>query len=227
MSLDGLSFNELPKWKNPLAGTPATDHNCDPDIHINTQGAIEIYYLETLRPKKNNIRLLTEQPIRFSNRIAFQYDLQKNEPLVLSPAYIEYRDEPYLFLVNNVTKTVEYINFTRKKHLVHRPVHIQFPSSFHPWHLDISSCNGTFYLLTNGYYGEQSEERYTLYLSESKDLEHWSGTRKIMSTEDIPDSAAKYIYRSTFLTDGTTIGIWYSYVNTADQWHMGFKKCRL
>ena len=49
ISDDGLRFREERRGLNPLAPTPGTDHNDDPDI-LCAEGHYDLVYLETRRP---------------------------------------------------------------------------------------------------------------------------------------------------------------------------------
>ena len=57
VSTDGLRFTEEVRGLNPLVPPPPIDHNDDPDLFF-TGGCYYIFFLETLRPRLQNLKLL-------------------------------------------------------------------------------------------------------------------------------------------------------------------------
>ena len=233
-SNDGLQFNDFLPTKNPLVPAPKIDHNCDPDILFDKDSNLLLYYLETLRPFGNNVVLLKQDKStrKFSRKVVLSYNLKKKEHLILSPAIIQNvtSKKYFIFFVDNDEKTnrIKQItssttNYFKKKKTV--SAKIQFPKNYSPWHLDaIKGENGKYYLLTNGFYGKQEQDNYSLFLAESDDLIHWKNNREIFTKKDIPDTTAAYVYRSSAIITNETIGLWYSYTTNERKWKLGFKK---
>lgn len=233
-SKDGLQFNDFLPTKNPLVPAPKIDHNCDPDILFDKDSNLLLYYLETLRPFGNNVVLLKQDKStrKFSRKVVLSYNLKKKEHLILSPAIIQNvtSKKYFIFFVDNDEKTnrIKQItssttNYFKKKKTV--AAKIQFPKNYSPWHLDaIKGENGKYYLLTNGFYGKQEQDNYSLFLAESDDLIHWKNNREIFTKKDIPDTTAAYVYRSSAIITNETIGLWYSYTTNERKWKLGFKK---
>lgn len=223
-SPNGLVFNELNKWKNPLAETPYKDHNSDADIHIDQNNKIKIIYLESLRPELNKVIELTEVDTGFVKKELIIHDLLNNDPFILSPAFVRKNEKELLYFVNMTQKKVEYINLTQKTKI--NEININLPNNYSPWHVDILSYNNKLYLLTNGYYGNQQDGKYNLLISESTDGVTWNNTREILNENQVIDKELKYIYRSTFIMNEEYIVLWYSYVRKNDTWRVALKKIK-
>ncbi len=235
-SKDGLGFIEYSKGLNPIVPTPKIDHNCDPDIIFDEDNNLILYYLETLRPYGNNIVALLKKKNsnKFIRKTIVHFNLKKNENMVLSPAVAKssLNNLYYLYMVDISKKkyNIKFINSANplsfdKHKLTMNP--IKFPKNYSPWHLDIITSEGKYYLLTNGFYGKESNHNYSLFLAESKDLIHWKNNREILYDKNIPDINLKYVYRSSGLISNNVIALWYSYVNKFDEWKLAFKKINL
>ncbi len=233
-SINGIEFEDYLYKINPLVKTPIIDHNCDPDIILDKDGNIQLYYLETLRPYSNRVVLLSQNKNKFKRKVVMNFNFVKNERFIVSPAIAKYHNtkEYFMYFVNFNDKKnqVEYTIsnhhdlFNKKKILKNN---IKFPNNFNPWHLDIIISNNKYYLLTNGYYGKESDHNYVLFLAESSDLKHWQNNKEILSQKNIPDKELKYVYRSSGLISGNTLALWYSYVNKYDIWKLALKKLKI
>lgn len=234
LSKDGLNFSEFSKGINPLVSVPPIDHNCDPDIIFDKDSNLLIYYLETQRPYSNKVICLKQNRStnKFERKIVLNYNLLENEHLILSPSIAQLKNDYNLFFVDmNLTKNrIKSIKssslayFDKKKT---KTIHLKFPSYYSPWHLDVIKSGEIYYLLTNGYYGKQEDDNYSLFLAESKDLIHWYNNREIITKKDIPDSDMNFVYRSSGLTSNDTLALWYSYVTKSRTWKLGLKKIRI
>ena len=242
-SYDGVNFTDYMKDINPIVKKPIIDHNCDPDIFFNKKGELVIYYIEMLRPKLNNVIALTQKNKSsvFKKSTILNYNLKKNEPLIMSPSIMfnNKKNEYVLYFVNNDLKynRIETIiskkDYNFKKENTKTP-NIEFPKNYSPWHLDvIKGDDEKYYLLTTGYYGNPLNDNYSLYLAESKDLINWTNNHEILNKKNIPYKNLKYVYRSSALIADNKIAIWYSYTTkgaTKDltpTWHLALKKLNL
>jgi hypothetical protein len=236
-SKDGIQYEEYIAGINPLVPTPVMDHNSDPDILFNENGDLVIFYLETMRPNTNKVIALTinDKTSEISSKTVIEYNLSKQEDLILSPSLAEIGKKKklyYLYFVDMdvASDRIQYIESTTlysfdksqtKKNS------ISFPSDYVPWHLDVIRSNQTYYLVTNGYYGDPADKNYSLFLAESNDLIHWKNNREILTPNDVPDKTLKYLYRSSGLILNKTLALWYSYVTVDNVWKIAIKKLLL
>lgn len=241
-STDGVNFDEYSTGINPLVKKPVIDHNCDPDILFDKNGNLVVFYVEMLRPHANNIISLTQKgkTPKFKKRTLLHYNLSKNEPLVVSPSVIYNKNtkQYYMYFVNIVSPNkIEYIqskSITKFNKNETKEIKIKFPKNYSPWHLDVlKGDDDQYYLLTAGFYGNQENNKYSLFLAKSSDLINWTDNTEILSRKDVPHKNLNFIYRSTALISQNKITIWYSFtikpkkVGTTATWHLAVKKLPL
>ena len=242
-SYDGLHFSDYMKDINPLVEKPLFDHNCDPDIFFNKKGELVVYYIEMLRPKFNKVIALKQvnKSSTFKKATILKYNLTKKEPLIISPSiiYESINNDYIMYFVNNDLKKNRIQSITATKNLSFdkkqtKTPNIKFPSNYYPWHLDlIKSDDNKYYLLITGYYGNQLNDNYSLFLAESQDLINWTNNHEILNKKNIPYKNLKFVYRSSALISKNTIAIWYSFSlkqkekSGSPSWHLAFKKMKI
>jgi hypothetical protein len=233
-SNNGLVFHEYLAKINPLVNTPKMDHNSDPDIMYDKKGNLVLFYLETMRPFTNKVISLTQigKSKKFRKRIVLFHDLTKKKDLILSPALANLNDQHFMFFVNCSLKKnrIQYVaskNLTKFDSKRTKKVKISFPVNYKPWHLDVITGNDKYYLLVNGFYGEQNADLYSLFIAESNDLIHWTKNHEILTETNVPDKDLGYIYRATGLVTKDTIALWYSYATKQGTWKLAVKKLKL
>lgn len=244
-SSDGLNFYEPVPGINPLVATPSYDHNDDPDIHYDpSTNEFTIYYLETMRPDSQNVVRLIGAPGKLWNeKPVLHYDLKCEKKFILSPSFLKINSKKnaLFYVVKPADSTqkyhVEYIlskknNGFKKSNYITPALNI--PDSFHPWHLDVQTHNGRYYMLLDGFWGnepvwgEDNFNKYTLLLATSNDLRKWDvSPLNIVDCYGVNDAECKYVYRSTSLISGNIMVIWYSYVTKENVWKIGMKKVML
>ena len=194
VSDDGLHFHEERKNLNPLASAPETDHNDDPDIAL-FGGVYYLVYLETRRPEKQNIHLLTS-----TDRILWQdsiihtqnFENHGNIQFPVSPAQVYFGtpdsdgNTGYLYYVMNVEKSDpprHYIQYVTGQapgcfdfESPDTPVFDNLPVI--PWHVDIITDSARtpflYYMLISAVRHGQGRKHYSLYIARSSDLKHWT-----------------------------------------------------
>jgi hypothetical protein len=231
-SKDGVNYQ--PNASNPITPTPSYDHNCDPDIFFDDDMKKCIYYVEMMRPDSNNIVLLEENDkCEYDKETILHYDLKNGDPLTLSPAIIKNKNKHYLFFVNYYKDKGMFIEYlkTKKLHCWNKEksknINIDFPLNYSPWHLDIFKGNNTYYMLINGFYGDDSDDNYSVFLATSKNLKDWVVKSEVLSKSTAKGKSIKYYYRSTGLINNNVLVIWYSYVTTHNKWKLAVKKINI
>lgn len=235
-SIDGINFKDYRKGINPLVKAPPFDHNSDPDILFDKKDNLYLFYLETLRPFSNKVVLLkkTKGEAEFKRKVVVSFNLKNKEELILSPGVANNHQLNKYFMyyveMNKKKFNIQYMvsnqltYFNKKKALKAK---VKFPDNYSPWHLDVIATNDKYYLLTNGFHGDESNHNYSLFLAESDDLINWKNNREILTDKNIPDKNLQYVYRSSGLIQGDTLALWYSYVNKSDEWKLAFKKMKI
>ncbi|MDD5569964.1 MAG: hypothetical protein PHD97_02295 [Bacteroidales bacterium] len=240
ISSDGLNFYEEKKNLNPLVATPAYDHNDDPDIFYDTlQKKYFIFYLETMRPDSQNIKLLeSSDRVNWNSKTVVHYTLINSEKFVLSPAVTTGNCGKYfLFYVSRNESTArEKIQFFKSpkinewdKNKFYK-TNINLPDSFSPWHLNIIKYKSFYYMICNGYWGKEpfwkdpNIDKYTNLLFKSRNLKRWKFEKNILECKDIPSAECRYAYRSTGIICKNLMVIWYSYSDRQNRWYTGIKK---
>jgi|GEM_PF-592349 len=228
---DGFNFKEERSGLNPLAPQPAAGHNDDPDLFFDELSKqFWIYYLETLRPEKQNlVRLTSYDGIEWNKEKILEYDLVLGDNFILSPALVKYQEKYFLFAANNDGKGIKighYESQDGKSWDKNRFIkaNIIWPEHFRPWHVDVFSGGGWYYLLVNGnFYPLQDEQ--DLLVARSRDLENWELRARPLIYHGAFNS--RLIYRSTGLADEENLAVWFSYQNYHGRWGIGFKKFKL
>ena len=208
VSNDGLRFRTERKGINPLVPAPPVDHNNDPDILI-WAGSYCFYYLETLRPERQNLVLLrSTDRLSWTRITVLSYDLRGPlpEPLIVSPALSSRGDTLFLHYVNASTRPHR-IEFLTSRDPAAWEKSAARPAVFdhlavEPWHIDVSEAYGYYYMLVCAVSKTQGERKeYDLYIARSTDLEHWTfGARPVFIKKPF---RTRTIYRSSgFVQDG-------------------------
>jgi hypothetical protein len=224
---------------NPLIEKPKTGYNCDPDIFIDGNGKLNLFYLEVLNDSIQSLKkIVFENDFTYKNSNIFTYNPKNGDDFVLSPASIYSKDKFELFYIKLSDKqknTIKYSSFKDLESISNRgfkTLPLNLPNDFTPWHLDVVKHQDYYYLLINGYYGKQAEwnsnqkENYTLYITKSKDLKNWTNIGNVLHRKNVPIENLKYLYRSSALITEKNFGIWYSFVENDNVWKIGFKKIK-
>ncbi len=228
VSEDGLRFHEEFNGLNPLAPLPQTDHNDDPDI-IYTNGIYSLVYLETRRPEKQHLHMLTSSDRQHWKDTVIHTEympLHGEKKLMVSPAQTHKSGLSYLFYILNHEKAkkpehqIEYVIEDSSGKLNFEKTYTPFFDTLpvNPWHIDIFQDNDKWYMLITAV--EQLSEKkrsYALYLATSTDLQSWIFCPKKILAD---------CYRSTgFIRDGIMY-IYYSENKPAilQAWQIGLYK---
>jgi hypothetical protein len=247
VSSDGLRFDEEYPGINPLVPVPEKDHNDDPDLFF-YEDRWNIVYLETLRPQKQNMVLLSSADRRlWDSRIMHTFYLEKGDPMIVSPSFIQILKQPYFFYVNisESINTIEYVQ-------IGSPVspcteHVEWPgvrsppginddlnpdfnrrlkcpidlAGLNPWHVDVF-FHGDFYYMTICCVKESRDSHnksYSLYIARSKDNKAW---------ELSPKAVMQNSYRASGFILHDDIFIYFSRaVGIFEVWETGIMRCRL
>jgi len=238
-SLDGKKYT-IPKGiHNPLVEKPRIGFNCDPDMYVNEDGKLILFYLEILNDSMQSLQKLAfETDLSFKKSTVFSYNPKKGDDFILSPSFISEQgnlDFFYVKLSDKEKNTIKYKRIKDTESLTNQnfsTLPIKFPSDFTPWHVDVVKHNEYYYLFINGYYGKQAAwdsalpENYTVFVTKSKDLKKWITLGNVLNRKNVPVDDLKYLYRSSALITDKEIGIWYSFVNLKNEWKIGFKKVK-
>jgi hypothetical protein len=212
-SPDGLTFDEVRPAGNPVVPPPPIDHNDDPDLHRDpVTGEYVLLYLETLRPKAQNlIALRSRDLVTWSSEIALPYDLTAGDPFIVSPATILSADATHLFYVNTAEpyhiETMASPDGRTWDKTQRQPVALDL-GAITPWHLDVFACATGYGMLISGYPDKFTHQN--LYLATSPDLVTWTLRPEPLLAHDDPSLAVESLYRSTGLVLGDQLVVWYS-----------------
>jgi hypothetical protein len=231
VSSDGLRFREERRGLNPLAPAPDRDHNDDPDLSL-IDGTYYLFYLETLRPERQNLVLLESRDrLEWTRAAEWNWELrgENPDPMIVSPALAELNGEFFLYYVNTTERPyrVEFLKSARPdswdRKTASLPVFDRFP--FVPWHVDIVKGTGWHYLILDETEKVGDGERtYDLRLARSADLVHWTvSDRKLLDGKPF---GSRLIYRSTAWCDGGDLFVYFSY-KTKRMWRIGLVRKRL
>jgi hypothetical protein len=175
VSDDGLRFVEEYPGANPLAAAPPRDHNNDPDLFY-YEDKLRMIYLETLRPEKQNLVLLTRGGDgRWSSRIVHTDYLQAGDPLILSPVYARIQHREYFFYVNNTERSIQFVPLGKNcipDCSARQNVAINMEGRT-PWHIDIIPHKNCFYMLICCVRLDGRQKKYDLYAARSEDGHAW------------------------------------------------------
>jgi hypothetical protein len=205
ISDDGLHFSEEYPGSNPLAAAPPRDHNNDPDLFY-YNGKLCMVYLETLRPERQNLVLLTcSGGSDWSSRIVHTDYLDAGDPMILSPVYVRINQNDYLFYVN-MSHTCYKIQMVPIRQdfnpdcSLRRDITINMEGR-EPWHIDIIPYKDFFYMLICCVTRGKNQKKYDLYIARSVNGYTWTFSTNIL----IHDS-----YRATGFFMDDDMYIYYS-----------------
>jgi hypothetical protein len=200
---DGLRFFEEYPGINPLVPAPPHDHNNDPNLFY-YDGKLRIMYLETIRPERQNLVLLTHHGgAGWSSQTVHTDYFDAMDPMILSPVYVRINQEDYLFYVNLTLHKIQFVpighNFnpdcsTRKDISINM-------EGFDPWHIDIIAHEGVFYMLICCVKKEKNKKKYDLYAACSSDGHAWDFSANVL---------IKNSYRATGFFINDDMYIYYS-----------------
>jgi hypothetical protein len=184
LSDNGLRFFEEYPGLNPLAAAPPRDHNNDPDMFY-YKGQLCMVYLETLRPEKQNLVLLTRSGgNRWSSRIVHTDYFDAGDPLIVSPVYARIQDRDYLFYVNtsHSPNRIQFVaihdnfapDFSRRQDIA---INTQ---GLTPWHIDIVPHDSSFFMLICCVRMEKKEKKYDLYSAVSDNGSLWDFSARML-----------------------------------------------
>jgi hypothetical protein len=216
VSDDGLRFFEEYPGANPLAAAPPHDHNNDPNIFY-YDGKLCMIYLETLRPEKQNLVLLTRCGERhWSSRIVHTDYLQTGDPMILSPVYVRINHSDYLFYVNMTHYTIQFVPLRQNfipECSERQDITINM-EGLTPWHIDIIPYKDFFYMLICCVHHEKNQKKYDLYSARSSNGHTWVFSENMLirnsyraSAFFIDDDMYIYYSRQTWFFLSWEIGI--------------------
>jgi hypothetical protein len=223
ISSDGLRFFEEFPHINPLVQAPLIDHNNDPDIFY-YENRLNIIYLETLRPEKQNLILLSSlDRQKWDSRIVNTDYLNRGDPMIVSPCYSLINNVPYLYYVN-ISEPIFKIQYVRiEKNFIpnfnqREDIDILLENN-NPWHIDVFLSKNFIYMLICCVSIRNNKKKYDLHIARSVNGRQW-----VLSEIIVLNNA----YRSTGLIINNDIYIYYSRQNTilAD-WKIGIVKFRI
>jgi PST family polysaccharide transporter len=223
VSLDGLRFFEEFPRLNPLAPVPAFDHNNDPDIFY-YENCLNIIYLETLRPEKQNLILLSSIDRRtWNSRIVHTDYIKENDPMIVSPCYFLINNTSYLYYVN-ISEPIFKIQYvTIEKNFspnFNQRIDIDIPlKNINPWHIDVFSSGNYSYMLICSVTAKRNKKNYKLHIARSINGHLWE-----LSETTVLNNA----YRSTGFIRNNEIYIYYSRQNALfSNWEIGIVKFKI
>jgi hypothetical protein len=205
LSDNGLRFFEEYPGLNPLAAAPPRDHNNDPDMFY-YNGQLRMVYLETLRPEKQNLVLLTRSgETSWSSRIVHTDYFDAGDPMIVSPAYVRIHRQDYLFYVNTsyAPNRIQFVaiheNFA-PDFSVRQDIAINM-QGLTPWHIDIIPYEDFFYMLICCVKTEKNNRKYDLYIARSNNGFIWDFSAQMLMQNT---------YRSTGFFTENDMYIYYS-----------------
>jgi predicted GH43/DUF377 family glycosyl hydrolase len=244
-SQNGIDWNA--PTNNPLVDHPNNGYNDDPELIIDPlTGKFYIYYNETPSDYKTQYLSLlssTDGTNWNDHRKLIDFHITKGDPFIVSPTLVYTNGTYYMFHVEvakgthspRICSKDTGANFIRvmfsddgltwdKKQDV--GINIDFPSNFHPWHINIIPANNKFYMLVNGYYNTFCD-KHNLYLAVSDDLINWHFIDKpiVKASKDLFDS--KVIYRSAAVVDGDDMFVYFSFYRYDNRWMLGVKHIKI
>jgi hypothetical protein len=211
VSSDGMTFAPPAGIHNPLAEAPAIDHNNDPDLRRDPRtGDYELLYLESLRPKTQNlVALHSTDLVTWTRRDAIHYDLAGGARFIVSPAAIDEDGTTYLFFVDTEAHELQVISSSDGTWDPRGAAKVDLDlGAIKPWHVDVIRGDGGFALLISGY--ETEFTRQNVYLATSKDLVHWKLRPEPLLDQADATLGAASMYRSTGVVEHGSLIVWYS-----------------
>lgn len=233
ISKDGRNFIESFPNANPIVPKPLYDHNDDPDIIFNeSDNCFYIHYLETMRPDSQNLISLRSVDLKkWEKKTLIHFNLKKREPFIVSPSFIKHENQYYMFYVD-LSKKGNSILFRSSSDLQNfeqtsaKKINIKL-DSFHPWHLDVLTYNGNYYMLLDAYLDEFNNNKHSLLLYRSDDLLNWVYIDELISKSKPPISDFSYVYRSTGYIENNNLKVIYSFTSLDLKWHLGILNYKL
>jgi hypothetical protein len=212
VSSDGMTFAPPAGVHNPLAAAPAIDHNNDPDLRRDPRtGDYELLYLESLRPKTQNlVALHSADLVTWTRRDAIHYDLAHGARFIVSPAAIDADGKTYLFFVDTEAHELQVISSSDGQTWdPGSAVRVELDlGAIKPWHVDVIRGDGAFALLISGYETEFSHQN--VYLATSMDLVTWKLRPEPLLDHGDATLGAASMYRSSGVIDHGSLIVWYS-----------------
>ena len=246
VSNDGLHWETPAGGKNPLVYHPSSGYNDDPDLVIVPEiSQFRIYYNET--PSSKDVQYLhllySNDGITWNDQRIITYLVNQGDPFIVSPAVIEANGKYYLFHVDIDDHNVHwcgpedpyahYIRLNISDDGVHWDksaeigISIDYPSGFHPWHINVFSANGKYYMLIDGYYNKFCEN-HNLYLAVSEgDLTNWHFINQPLIQADPGFYNAQIIYRSSGVVTGNDLFVYASFKTYDKRWYLAVKHFKL
>jgi hypothetical protein len=203
VSDDGLRFVEEYPGVNPLAAAPPYDHNNDPDLFCH-ENKLCMLYLETLRPEKQNLVLLTRSGEgRWSSRIIHTDYLQAGDPMMLSPSHARINNKDYIFYVNRTKRSIQFVPLG--KNLIpdcsaRQDIVINMEGRT-PWHIDIIPHKNYLYMLICCVHCQGKQKKYDLYAARSIDGHAWDFSENMLIRNS---------YRATAFCNDNDMYVYYS-----------------
>ena len=202
ISSDGMHFSEPAPGVNPLVPAPPTDHNDDPDLHVDpVTGEYVMLYLDTERPAFQRLNALRSHDlVTWELSTVHEYDLATGAPFVVSPAAV----------VQGTSTTIFDVHLASPHYLERDgvPVSISLGDVI-PWHVDVFAVPTGYAMLVNGY--RDDFERQDLYLATSPDLVTWTFRPEPLLAWDDPSLDVTTLYRASGIVAGDRLIIWYSH----------------
>lgn len=213
-------FKEEIEGLNPLVQAPCIDHNDDPNLFIENN-EYKIIYLETLRPERQNLILLSSlNRIKWSKKTLFSEKCNDNR-FILSPSYLKFLNRIYVFYVNKIRNQIEYVVGNCIESINYNEVFVPNLESLYdvPWHLDIQgNSDGFVYLLITCVKNKKRKNIYYLKIARSRDLINWDVAKKVVFNN---------CYRSSFFFKNKYIYFFLSRIYFTFQWKVSFMKCKI
>lgn len=212
VSGDGMAFAPPAGVHNPLAAAPPIDHNNDPDLRRDPHtGEYEMLYLESLRPKAQNlVALRSADLVTWTRHDAIKYDLAGGARFIVSPAAIDDDGKTYLFFVDTEAHELQVIvSSDGRTWDSGTATRVQLElGAIKPWHVDVVRGDTGFALLISGYDTEFAHQ--DVFLATSKDLVTWTLRPEPLLDHDDATLGAASLYRSSGVVDHGSLIVWYS-----------------
>jgi hypothetical protein len=206
-----MRFAEPAPGTNPLVSAPPTDHNDDPDLHVDPDtGEYVMLYLDTERPVVQRlIALRSRDLVAWESTVEIEYDLAAGAPFIVSPAAIVRGGEVTLFDVHLASP--HYLERLDPPWDPATAVPVQIAlGDLIPWHVDVFAVPTGYAMLLSGYRGDTFDHQ-DLYLATSPDLAAWTLRAEPLLAWDDPSLDVETLYRASGIVAGDRLIIWYSH----------------
>lgn len=219
-----FEFAENTSGQNPIVNTPKKGHNDDPDLYFDySTKKFYLNYLETAAPDSQNLVLLkSDDATNWSKQSYLHYNFRKHETFIVSPSMLSIEDFFYLFYVNISVRPfrVEYLKSkiigTWNKDSVN-VTNTELPFGYYPWHIDVISNNGEYFLLCNGFLND----KYSLFLLKRDDVGNWQLCDVLDKYINFKLLKIKKLYRSTGIIKDKQLLLLFSFMSTGGVWKIG------